>query len=59
LNVNIEIFRTVILSVLLCGCKNWSFTFSEELTIRVSENRVLKRIFGFKKDEVKGVEKTI
>ena len=53
MNINIKIFKTVILLVVLCGCENWSLTFSEERTIRVFENRVLRRIFRFKKDEVK------
>jgi hypothetical protein len=53
LNVNIEIFRTVILPVVLCGCDNWSLTFSEERAISVFENRVLRGVFGFKRDEVK------
>jgi hypothetical protein len=53
LNVNIKIFKTVILPVVLCGGENWSVTFSEERAIRVFENRVLRGIFGFKWDEVK------
>ena len=53
LNINIEIYKTVILPVVLCGCGNWSLTFSEERRIRVFENMVLRGIFGSKKDEVK------
>jgi hypothetical protein len=41
------------LLVVLCGCENWSVTFSEERTIRVFENRMLRGTFGFKRDEVK------
>ena len=36
----------------LCECETWSLTFSEECKLRVFENRVLRRIFGSKKDEV-------
>ena len=34
------------------GCETWSLTFREERRLRVSENRVLRRIFGRKRDEV-------
>jgi len=36
------------------GCETWSLTLLEERTLRVSENRVLRRIFGPKRDEVTG-----
>ena len=36
------------------GCETWSLTLKEELRLRVFENRVLKRIFGPKRDEVTG-----
>ena len=36
------------------GCETWSLTFREERRLRVSENRVLRRIFGPKRDEVTG-----
>jgi hypothetical protein len=38
----------------LYGCKTWSLTLREEHGLRVFENRVLRRIFGPKKDEVTG-----
>ena len=53
-NVKIEVCRTVILPVVLCGCETWSLTLREECRLRVSKNRVLRRIFGFKWDEVTG-----
>ena len=34
------------------GCETWSFTLKEEGRLRVFENRVLRRIFGPKRDEV-------
>jgi hypothetical protein len=47
-------YRTVILPVVLYGCETWSLTLTEERRLRVFENRVLRRIFGPKKDEVMG-----
>jgi len=41
------------LPVVLLGCEYWSLKFSEELKMRLFECRVLRRIFGFKRDEVK------
>jgi hypothetical protein len=46
--------KTVILSVVLYGCKPWSLILREEHRLRVSENRVLRRIFGPKRHEVTG-----
>jgi hypothetical protein len=40
--------------VVLYGCGTWSLTLREEHRLRVSENRVLSRIFGPKRDEVIG-----
>jgi hypothetical protein len=48
-----KIYRTVILPVLY-GCETWSLTLREEHSLRVFENGVLRRIFGPKRDEVKG-----
>jgi hypothetical protein len=42
------------LPVVLYGCEVWSLTFREERRLRVSENRVLRRVFGPKRDEVTG-----
>jgi hypothetical protein len=42
------------LPVVLYGCKNWSVILREEHRLRVFENRVLRRIFGPKRDEVAG-----
>jgi hypothetical protein len=44
----------VIMLVVLYGCETWSLTFREERRFRVFENRVLRRIFGLKRDEVTG-----
>jgi hypothetical protein len=53
-NINIRIHKTIILPVLLYGCETWSLTLGEEHRLRVFKNRVLKRIFGLKRDEVMG-----
>jgi hypothetical protein len=42
------------LPVVLCGCETWSLKLKDERRLRVFENRVLKRIFGPKRDEVTG-----
>ena len=44
----------MILPVVLYGCETWSLTLREERRLRVFENRVLRRIFGPKRDEVTG-----
>jgi hypothetical protein len=56
--MKIKIYRTAIWPVVLYGCETWSFTLMEEFRPRVLENRVLRRIFGPKRDKVTGVEKT-
>ena len=40
------------------GCETWSLILREELRLRVFENRVLRRMFGSRRDEVTGMEKT-
>jgi hypothetical protein len=53
-SVNITVYKTVVLPVVLYGCETWSLTLREEHGLRVFENRVLRRIFGLKRDEVMG-----
>jgi hypothetical protein len=53
-NVKVKIYKTIILPVALYGCETWSLTLREEHRLRVLENRVLRRIFGPKRDEVTG-----
>jgi hypothetical protein len=50
-NLKIKIYKTVVLSVMLYGCRTWTFTLREEQRLRVFENRVLRRIFGSKREE--------
>ena len=45
---------TIILPVVLYGCETWSLTLRDERRLRVFENRVLRRVFGPKRDEVTG-----
>jgi hypothetical protein len=54
-NLKIKIHRIIILPVVLYGCETWSLTLREECRHRVFENRVLRRLFGPKRDEVTGV----
>jgi hypothetical protein len=53
-NVEVKIYKTIILPVVLYGCETWSFTLRYEHRLRVFENRVLMRIYGPKRDEVTG-----
>ena len=53
-NINIKIYGTIILALVLYFCETWSLTLREEQGLRVFENRVLRRIFGPKRDEVAG-----
>ena len=54
-NVKIKIYRTIIfLPVVLYGCEIWSLTLREECRMMVFENRVLRKIFGPKRDQVTG-----
>jgi len=57
-NINIRIYRNIILPIVLHGCETWLLTLREECRLTVSENRVLRRIFWPKRDEVRGSEKT-
>jgi hypothetical protein len=52
-NIKNIIYKTIILPVVLYGC-DWSLTLRVEHRLRVFENRVLRRVFGPKRDEVTG-----
>ena len=49
-----KIYRTIVLPVVLYGCETWSLTLKKEHRLKVFENRVLRRIFGTKRDGVTG-----
>ena len=51
-NVKIGIYGTILLPVVLYGCETWSLTLTKERRLRVFQNRVLRRIFAPKRDEV-------
>ena len=53
-NVKIKIYRTVILPFVLYGCETWSLTLRKESRLRVFETRVLRTVFGPKRDKVIG-----
>ena len=51
-NIKVKIQRPIIVPVVLYGCETWLLKLREECRLRVSENRVLKRISGRKRDKV-------
>jgi hypothetical protein len=50
-NIEVRIYKTITLPVVLYGCETWPLTLREEHTLRVFENRMLRRIFGLKRYE--------
>jgi hypothetical protein len=52
-NLIIKLYRTIILHILY-GCETWFITLREEHRLKMFENRVLRRIFGPKREEVEG-----
>jgi len=52
-NLKIKIYKTIILPVVLYGCETWSFALREKRRLRAFENRVLRKIFGPKRDKVR------
>ena len=53
-NLKIEISRNIILPLVLYGCETWSLILMEERRLKVSGNRVLRRTFKPKRNEVTG-----
>jgi len=53
-NLKIKMYGTIILPVVLYGCETWSLTLEDVHRLRVFENRVPRRLFGPKRDEIKG-----
>jgi len=53
-HLEIEIYRSIILPVVLYGYETWSLTLREERRLELFENRVLRRIFGPKRDKKTG-----
>jgi hypothetical protein len=52
--VKIKIYKTIILPVVSYGCETWSLMLREKHRLMVFENRVFRRIFGPRRDEVTG-----
>jgi hypothetical protein len=53
-NIKVRIYKIIFLPVVLYGCETCSLTVREEHKLRLFENRVLRRIFGPKKDRMTG-----
>jgi hypothetical protein len=53
-HIKIRIYKTIILSVVMYGCETWPLTLREEHRRRVFENRVLRRIFEPRRNQVTG-----
>jgi hypothetical protein len=53
-NTRTKIYRTVILLAVFYECETWSLTLREDRKLRVFENRVLRELFGPKRDDVAG-----
>jgi hypothetical protein len=58
-HIKVNIYKTIILPVVLYGCETWSLTLRGEHRLRVFENRVLRGIFGPKRDEVTGQQRKL
>jgi len=52
--LNAGFIRTIILPVVLYECESWSLTLREECRLKVFKKRMLRRIFGPKRNEMAG-----
>ena len=52
--LKVNTYKTIILPFVLCDCETWSLTLREEHRLRVSENKVLRKILWAKRDEIPG-----
>ena len=50
--LKVNTFKTIITPVVLYGCEIWTLTLREEHRLRVFQNKVLRKIFGAKRDEI-------
>jgi hypothetical protein len=53
-NLKLRTYKTIVSPVILYGCETWSLALREEYKLGVFENKVLRRIFGPKRDELTG-----
>jgi hypothetical protein len=58
-DIKIRIYKTIILPLVLHGWETWSLTLREEHGLRMFENRMLRRIFGPKREEVMGISRNL
>jgi hypothetical protein len=58
-NVKVKTYKTTILPFVLYGCETWSFTLREEHRLSVFENRVMRGIFGPKRNEITAEWRTL
>jgi hypothetical protein len=56
--LEVDLIFTTLITSCFCSHCTWSLTLREEHRVRMFENRVLRRIFGPKREEVVGEEKT-
>ena len=54
LSKKVNTYKTIILPVVLYGCETWSLALREEHRLRVFENKVLRKIFGAKRNKITG-----
>jgi hypothetical protein len=52
INLKVKVYKIIILPLVLYGRENYSFSLREEHRLKVFENRVLRRIFGRKREEL-------
>ena len=52
--LKVNVYKTIILPVVLYGCETWSLTLRKEHRLRVFKNKVLRKISGVKRDEITG-----
>jgi len=52
--LGVKWLRYIVLPAVLFGYKTWSLTLREQRRLRVYENRTLRKVFGFQRDEVTG-----
>jgi hypothetical protein len=54
MNANVKLYETIILPLVMYGCETWSLPLKEEHRLRMFVNRVIREIFGPKREEVTG-----
>jgi len=51
--MNIIIHQTIIFPLVLYGCETWSLMLRKKHRIEMFQNRILRKMFGSKRDEVR------